>query len=166
VSTILIGLLSFMTSEEMTTGSISASERERKVLAQNSRWWNSTGGGSGVRLDDGRVVHAGTIIAGRKTGLGDAGKRFRQEWKEVDDENWAWMKEKGIDPLTGTAVEVVPMQTEAEGVRRRVQPVLGSGGPQQAAVVVARGEGWLRRHRVVVGLVVVVGYVLLARAFE
>ncbi|KAF8538692.1 hypothetical protein BDD12DRAFT_910623 [Trichophaea hybrida] len=169
VSTILIGLLSFMTSEEMTTGSISASERERKVLAQNSRWWNSTGGGSGVKLDDGRVVHAGTVVAGRKTGLGDAGKRFREEWKEVDDENWAWMKEKRIDPLTGTAVEVKPPQMEeVEGeVRRRAQPaVLGSGGPQQAAVVVARGEGWLRRHRVMVGLVVVVGWVLLARAFE
>ncbi|KAF8250953.1 UBC-like protein [Wilcoxina mikolae CBS 423.85] len=169
VSTILIGLLSFMTSEEMTTGSISASERERKVLAQNSRWWNSTGGGSAVKLDDGRVVHAGTVGAGRKTGLGDAGKRFREEWKEVDDENWAWMKEKRIDPLTGTAVEVKPPQMEEVGgeVRRRAQPaVLGSGGPQQAAVVVARGEGWLRRHRVMVGLVVVVGWVLLARAFE
>ncbi|KAK3203546.1 hypothetical protein GRF29_112g1611869 [Pseudopithomyces chartarum] len=45
VSTILTGLLSFMTSEEMTTGSVRASEAERKLFAQRTRWWNSTGGG-------------------------------------------------------------------------------------------------------------------------
>src|SRR4051812_50186724 len=48
VSTILVGLLSFMTSEEMTTGSVSATEAQRKQLAFMSRWWNSTGGGTGV----------------------------------------------------------------------------------------------------------------------
>ncbi|CCX07845.1 ubiquitin-conjugating enzyme/RWD-like protein [Pyronema domesticum] len=170
VSTILIGLLSFMTGDEMTTGSISSSDRERKVLAQNSRWWNSTGGGSAVRMDDGRIVHAGSVSAGRKIGLGDAGQKFRQEFPEEDEENWKWMKEKSINPITGTAVEVAAPSKEAgavDGVRKRaVQPVLGSGGPQQAAVVVARGEGWLRRNKVAVGIAVVVVYVLLARAFE
>jgi len=168
VSTILIGLLSFMTSEEMTTGSISASERERKVLAQNSRWWNSTGGGSAVRRPDGTIVHAGTVMPGRKVGLGDAGKRFRSEWPEVDIENWKWIDSNKIDVLTGG----IPVAAEAEEqavVRRRAAPaagILASGGPGPGAAVVARGEGWLRRHRLMVGLMVVVGYVLLARAFE
>jgi ubiquitin-conjugating enzyme E2 J2 len=44
VSTILIGLLSFMTSEEMTTGSVGANEAERKWAAGRTRWWNSTRG--------------------------------------------------------------------------------------------------------------------------
>jgi len=51
VSTILIGLLSFMTSEEMTTGSVRASDAERRIFAQRSSWWNSTGGGS-IRPED------------------------------------------------------------------------------------------------------------------
>ena len=172
VSTILIGLLSFMTSEEMTTGSISATERERKIMAQTSRWWNSTGGGSAVRREDGTVVHAGTVVPGRKVGLGDAGKRFRTEWPEIDEENWKWMVTRKIDPLTGN--HAVPAEPKREGdtVRWRAAAptataVLGSGAPAATgAAVVARGESWLRRHRVFVGLAVVVGYVLLARAFE
>jgi ubiquitin-conjugating enzyme E2 J2 len=170
VSTILIGLLSFMTSEEMTTGSISASERERKVLAQSSRWWNSTGGGSAIRREDGTIVHAGTVVPGRKVGLGDAGKRFRSEWPDEDAENWKWIAAMKLDPLTGSML--LPTEAkraaEAEVLRRRVpQAVLGSGGPAaNGAAVVARGEGWLRRHRLAVGLAVVVAYVLLARAFE
>ena len=59
VSTILIGLLSFMTSDEMTTGSVSASEAERKYHAARSRWWNSTGGGS-----QGKGGQKGNIKAG------------------------------------------------------------------------------------------------------
>src|SRR6195952_3791545 len=67
VSTILIGLLSFMTSEEMTTGSVAADERQRKALAFNSRWWNSTGGGMSTG-------------GGGKIGQGDGGARFRNDW--------------------------------------------------------------------------------------
>ncbi|KAI9854133.1 MAG: Ubiquitin-conjugating enzyme E2 6 [Vezdaea acicularis] len=57
VSTILIGLMSFMTSEEMTTGSVSATSEERKWAAQKSRSWNSTNA------------------------------KFRAEWPELDEEN-------------------------------------------------------------------------------
>lgn len=179
VSTILIGLLSFMTSEEMTTGSIPGTERERKLLAQSSRWWNSTGGGSGVRSADGRIVHVGTIDTSRKVGLGDAGHRFRSEWPETDEENWKWMDKVGIDPVTGKPrVEMQPQEKElaadATTSRRRTtqqsqqQQVVvgGSGGVVASAAVVARGEGWVRRNKVWVGLVVVVAYVLLARALE
>jgi len=40
VATILTGLLSFMLSDEMTTGSMNLTERERQVLASRSHAWN------------------------------------------------------------------------------------------------------------------------------
>lgn len=41
VSTILTGLLSFMTGNELTTGSISSTDIVKRKLAQDSRRWNS-----------------------------------------------------------------------------------------------------------------------------
>ncbi|KAI5782624.1 ubiquitin-conjugating enzyme E2 6 [Geopyxis carbonaria] len=173
VSTILIGLLSFMNSDEMTTGSISASPAERKALAARSRWWNSTGGGSAVRHDNGQIVHAGTVHPGRKIGLGDAGKRFRDEWPEVDEENWKGLLSAGVDSLTGNIRAPIAFDTPAGSVaetvvRRKTAtvPPSASSSAHQAGVVVKRGEGWLRRHRVWVGVAVFVGYVFLARFLE
>jgi len=40
VATILTGLLSFMLSDEMTTGSMQTPERERQILASRSHAWN------------------------------------------------------------------------------------------------------------------------------
>ncbi|RYC57237.1 hypothetical protein CHU98_g8970 [Xylaria longipes] len=94
VSTILIGLLSFMTSEEMTTGSVSATARERKMYAERSRWWNSTGGGSHVK----NPAQKGNVKAG------DGGAKFRSEWHDVDKENWRWMTEKNINAATGEPI--------------------------------------------------------------
>lgn len=164
VSTILIGLLSFMTSEEMTTGSVSGSEQERKRLAGKSRWWNSTGGGAGAK--------------GGKVGLGDGGARFRQEWPEVDKENWEWMKKNNVDPATGTVKVPQPDTQErpvgdvvaSAGLVRRMtasgQQKAGSGPKGQGQVVIKQGESWVKRNKVWVGLAVLVGYVLLARALE
>ncbi len=139
VSTILVGLLSFMTSEEMTTGSVRAGWAERKALAGWSRWWNSTGGGSwrpgaeselememeveagkrGVGRDKGGKGKtkgrdgAGSATAGSNSNTrtnngsikaGDGGAKFRAEWPDLDAENWRWMKEARIDPLTGTVL--------------------------------------------------------------
>ena len=117
VSTILIGLLSFMTGDEMTTGSVSVGETERKVLAARSRWWNSTGGGTctdrGYRdLNDdgpGWKSDVGTRTTRRQPGAsnvvrtGDGGERFRQEFPEVDEENWRWMKDRRVNLQTGIA---------------------------------------------------------------
>ncbi len=93
VSTILIGLLSFMTSEEMTTGSVSATEAERKFHAARSRWWNSTGGGSHAKA--GGPAQKGNVKAG------DGGAKFRSEWPDVDAANWTWMREQRVDTATG-----------------------------------------------------------------
>ncbi|KFZ18203.1 hypothetical protein V502_04229 [Pseudogymnoascus sp. VKM F-4520 (FW-2644)] len=73
VSTILIGLLSFMTSEEMTTGSVAATEAERKWTTARTRWWNSTGGGSSTRLLPGMPVPKGNGAIK----AGDGGAKFR-----------------------------------------------------------------------------------------
>ena len=70
VSTILNGLLSFMTSDEMTSGSISASKAGRMFFTKQSRWWNSNGGG--------------TLSAGIKAG--DGGLKFRVEWPELHED--------------------------------------------------------------------------------
>jgi len=163
VSTILVGLLSFMTSEEKTTGSISASERVRMRLAQNSRLWNSTGGGSVVRRPDGTIVPAETVMPGRKVGLSDGGKWFRSEWPEVDVENWKWCDGNKV---LSRGIPVAADAGEPAVVRKRAAPaagILASGRPARGA---SRGEGWLRRYPHVVGLTVVVGLVLVARVIE
>lgn len=94
VSTILIGLLSFMTSEEMTTGSVSATPAERKFHAARSRWWNSTGGGTFT--EKGAESKAKIQVK-----AGDGGAKFRTEWPDQDKANWAWMKEQHVDTTTG-----------------------------------------------------------------
>ncbi|KAI1810532.1 ubiquitin-conjugating enzyme [Poronia punctata] len=149
VSTILIGLLSFMTSDEMTTGSVSATARERRMYAERTRWWNSTGGGSHVK----NPAQKGNVKAG------DGGAKFRSEWPEVDKENWRWMTEKNINTATG------------EPIRASCGPALGatgSGGQAQTvvdAVVQQRdaGTGWLGRNRMLLAAGVIFVYVLIAR---
>ena len=195
-----------MTSEEMTTGSISIGENERKVLAARSRWWNSTGGGTCSDrgygdLDDaggGWKSYVGT--PGRVTGgasnvvkTGDGGERFRQEFPEVDVENWRWMRERRFNLQTGIALSpegssgaqmnaegasqapsIQQQQNQgqdATGVRRRqvISAATGagsSGAAGTAGAVVKGGESWLRRHKFLCAVVLLCGYVLLARLYE
>lgn len=159
VSTILIGLLSFMTSEEMTTGSVSATEAERKWFAGRTRWWNSTGGGSHTRAAG--VNQKGNIKAG------DGGAKFRAEWPELDKENWKWMEDNKIDPRTGERIPEPGAQScspQAAALGRRP-----SGSAPLGAVVeggqAARdaGQGWIRRHKLLVAGALIFTYVLIAR---
>ncbi|PGH13709.1 hypothetical protein AJ80_06214 [Polytolypa hystricis UAMH7299] len=170
VSTILIGLLSFMTSEEMTTGSVSASDAERRALAARSRWWNSTGGGSHIKAVAGvtaSIKGIGNIKAG------DGGLKFRTEWPELDEENWKWMKDNRIDTATGLVKadpNSAPVKCSPETSALRKRPA--GSAPGLGAVVeggqAARnvGQSWLRRYKVWVGLVMVLGYAFLARLFD
>ena len=164
VSTILTGLLSFMTSDEITTGSVRASEAERKLFAKRTRWWNSTGGGSKASGSD----NAG----GRQNGnirAGDGGAKFRHEWPDVDEENLKWMKENRIDPLTGLPrpAATTPSQQPAcspdvSGLRRR--PGTSATVVQDAAQIARdAGQGWLSRNkwRIVLGAMML--YILVAR---
>ncbi|KAI4202032.1 MAG: hypothetical protein LQ350_002820 [Teloschistes chrysophthalmus] len=181
VSTILIGLMSFMTSDEMTTGSVRASETERRYLAARTRWWNSTGGGS-RKVKDAKGAEAankGVVATGKGIGAikaGDGGVKFRTEWPELDEENWKWMADVRIDTATGGLLpregdeggvaggacskEVAALARGPNGSGGGLGAVMGGGQALQDA-----GNGWLRRHRVLVFGMVVVGIMVLNRIF-
>ncbi|PHH66521.1 hypothetical protein CDD81_6996 [Ophiocordyceps australis] len=155
VSTILVGLLSFMTSDEMTTGSISSTSQERQYLASLSPWWNSTGGGSYSKASP---AQKGNVKAG------DGGAKFRAEWPEQDAVNWKWIKEHNIDPATGNLL------VDEQGSSCRPQlGISGSSGNQTQAVVEAvvqqrnAGRGWIYRNKVLVAGLLIFVYVLVAR---
>jgi ubiquitin-conjugating enzyme E2 J2 len=162
VSTILIGLLSFMTSEEMTTGSVSATEAERKLHAARSRWWNSTGGGSHVK--------AGGPAAKGNVKAGDGGAKFRGEWPELDKENWDWMRDNKIDANTGARTGPAASGSGPAGScgPQLVGIAAGSGHQAHAVVDAVRqqrdaGRGWLFRNKLALAGMAVFVYVLIAR---
>jgi len=162
VSTILIGLLSFMTSEEMTTGSVGATEAERKWAAARSRWWNSTGGGS---WKDGKTAQKGNIKSG------DGGAAFKTEWPELDNENWKWMKDNRIDPATGQQIPepgAIGSNNCGQGTIGGLRRPSGSQAVVGAVVEGGRavgeeGKGWVRRNKLLVAGMVIFTYVLIAR---
>lgn len=166
VSTILIGLMSFMNGEEMTAGSISGTPSERKVLAAKSRWWNTTGGGSATSRRPGVQITTkglGNIKAG------DGGVKFRSEWPEEDAENWKWIEENRVDPRTGKCIpdppgQVIQCSPETAALRRLLG---GSGNPLTTGGGAVReaGQGWFtgRRLYYVAGAFMV--YVVLMRIF-
>lgn len=162
VSTILTGLLSFMTSEEMTTGSVRASEHERKLFAQRTRWWNSTGGGSKQAATQSSNSRG---IGGIKAG--DGGAKFTLEWPEIDEENLQWMKEKRIDPATGlprpAPSSIQPhCSPEVAGLRRR--PGTSATVVHDAAQIARdAGQGWLSRNKWKMVLGAMMMYIFVAR---
>ncbi|KAK5137540.1 hypothetical protein LTR08_008520 [Meristemomyces frigidus] len=172
VTTILLGVLSFMTSEEMTTGSVSASEAQRKALAVGTRWWNSTGGGTTSRtLGEGQKEQSSNTRGFGAIKGGDGGVRFKEQWPEIDEENWKWMEQCKVDPQTGRSVAPVVRQRnsepEASAVRKRVD---GSGAALGAVVDGGQardvGQGWVRRHWGKLALAAVFVYVLTARVLS
>ena len=167
VSTILLGVLSFMTSEEMTTGSLSATPQERKVLAAHTRWWNSTGGGSTNRTISGQQqVQSSNTRGFGAIKAGDGGKRFREQWPEVDEENWKWMEEKRVDPRSGKSLVQTPScSPEATALRRRAAGTTGALGAvvEGGREVGAAGQGWVRRNAWYIALGALFCYVLVMR---
>jgi len=159
VSTILIGLLSFMTSEEMTTGSVSNTAADRRVYAARSRWWNSTGGGS-YRKDNN---------AGRNNvRAGDGGAKFRAEWPELDKENFKWMEKNNVDIETGKVLGGGQVAAASCGPPLAMGGTAASGGQTQAVVdaVVQRrdaGQGFIARNKLYLAGVAIFLYVLVAR---
>jgi len=150
-----------MTSEEMTTGSVGATEAERKWAAARSRWWNSTGGGSWK--ENGKAVQKGNVKAG------DGGAKFRAEWVDLDMDNWQWMKDNKIDPMTGAQIP------EPGSTSSNCGPVIGglrrpSGSQAVVGAVVEggravgeEGRSWIRRNKLLVVGSVIFTYVLIAR---
>ena len=167
VSTILLGVLSFMTSEEMTTGSLRASEGERKALAARTRWWNSTGGGSTSRTFPGQQVPSSTSRGFGSIKAGDGGKRFNEQWPEHDEENWTWMAEHKIDPQTGKSLvlQQPSCSPEASALKRGTAgSTAGIGAVMDGGREVgAAGQGWVRRNAWYIVLGLLFAYVLATR---
>lgn len=143
-----------MTSEEMTTGSVSATEAERKFLASRSRWWNSTGGGSASKSSNGR----GNVKAG------DGGKKFQDEFPDLHQENLEWLKTRKVDMETGAVMASAEEDGKGGkscGPRGLTRPV---GSPGARPLVVDQvGGSWLRRNKLLVFGGLVIAYVLMAR---
>jgi ubiquitin-conjugating enzyme E2 J2 len=144
-----------MTSDEMTTGSVSTTSVEKKYLASRSRWWNSTGGGSHAKSNP---ALKGNVKAG------DGGAKFRSEWSEVELENWEWMKKHRIDSTTGNRLD----GDNASSCGPQLG-IAGSSGHQTQAVVDAvvqqrdAGRGWIYRNKLLVAGAAIFIYVLIAR---
>jgi ubiquitin-conjugating enzyme E2 J2 len=137
VSTILLGVLSFMTSEEMTTGSLSATSQERRALAAQTKWWNSTGGGSTNRTIAGQQPQSSNTRGFGAIKAGDGGKRFK------------WLEEKKIDPRTGkSTIQPPSCAPEATALRRRIGASTGGLGAvvDGGREVGAAGQGFVRRN--------------------
>ena len=157
-----------MTSDEMTTGSVHATEAERKWAAGRTRWWNSTGGGTSTKAVAGVIATTKGIGAVK---AGDGGVKFRAEWPDLDEENWKWMAENRTDAKTGNAIPD-PNATsssncspEAAALSRRPGGSAAALGAVVEGGQAARnaGQSWIRRHKFTVGAMIVVGYVLLVR---
>lgn len=154
-----------MTSDEMTTGSVSASEAERRVLAARSRWWNSTGGGSHVKATPGVTATSKGI---NNVKAGDGGLKFRTEWPELDEENWKWMKNHRIDSSTGQisdpnasancAPETSALRRRPNGSAPGIGAVMEGGHAAREA-----GHSWASQNKVWIGLAVIFGYALISR---
>jgi len=151
-----------MTSEEMTTGSVGATEAERKWAAGRTRWWNSTGGGSWK--EGGKGVQKGNVKAG------DGGAKFRAEWPQLDEENWKWMKENKIDPVTGNAAVEAGSAGSAGNCAQGMGLRRPSGSQAIAGAVVEggravgeEGRSWIRKNKWLVVGGVIFTYVLIAR---
>lgn len=153
----------------MTTGSIKHTDAERKAFASRTGWWNSTGGGS-----TDRTLPGGSSSNSRGFGAikaGDGGKRFREQFPELDAENWKWMEENKIDPQTGRKMteggEEKSCSPELDGLRRR------NGASAGLAHVVEGGQaardagrGWLARNKYYLIGGLMFTYVLVARVLR
>lgn len=153
----------------MTTGSVSGTEAERRALAGRTRWWNSTGGGSTKRTLDGLPVESVARASGGRTGFGaikagDGGQRFKEQWPEVDAENWKWMEAEKIDPQTGRSLIL------QEQVQKQEAAAAAAAGSSEASAVNARRakdavpQSWLSKNKWYIIAVTLFAYVVAARA--
>lgn len=170
----------------MTTGSLSGSESERRWYAARSRWWNSTGGGSGTRSTAATAGSGAANAPSARKGIGavkagDGGAKFRAEWPDIDQANWAWMERERVDAATGTVVLVVAnnnnnnKKCSPEAIALLKGPNGAAGASVDVGVVggvvgqAVRGRGqgwvmgWMGGHKLLVGFVAVVAFVLMQR---
>jgi ubiquitin-conjugating enzyme E2 J2 len=106
----------------------------------------------------------GTKVQKGNVKAGDGGAKFREQWPELDAENWEWMKEHKIDPITGN-----PQQDPAANCGPKVGISMPGGGSGSQAVVGAVVEGgregtsWVARNKLLLIGSAIFLYVLVAR---
>ena len=148
----------------MTTGSLGATDAERKWYAARSRWWNSTGGGSATNPVKGNNV---TIRGVGAVKAGDGGVKFRAEWPELDAENWEWIKRNKVDPATGQVLqntEDMGAVCSPEVAALRRGPSAASAGLGEAGRAARDvGQSWLSRNKYLVAFLAMVTWVTLQR---
>ena len=141
------------------------------MLAERSRWWNSTGGGSTKRTLAGEAGEAQTAQQSSGSGrtgfgaikAGDGGQRFKEQWPEEDEENWKWMEKEKIDPQTGRSL-VLQQQVQAqEAVAAAARPAEATANARKATVDAAP-QSWLSKNKWYIVAAAVFAYVLAARA--
>lgn len=95
---------------------------------------------------------------------GDGGKRFKEQWPELDEENWKWMEENKIDPQTGKGM-VVSQQGSCSPEAEALRKMGATSAARMGAVVDGGGAGqsWVRRNALYIAIGVVFAYVLLVR---
>ncbi|KAJ8607498.1 hypothetical protein MRB53_040270 [Persea americana] len=162
-------------SEEMTTGSISASAAERRSFASMTRWWNSTGGGSTKRLLNSQRSSETTSEQSNSSSkgfgaikAGDGGVQFKEQFPELDEQNWKWMEEQQIDPRNGLAISAQRSQQncapDTAALGRRTGASQGVvGGAREARNA---GQGWLSRNKWLIIGCGLFAYVLVARVMS
>ncbi|KAK9454051.1 ubiquitin-conjugating enzyme/RWD-like protein [Dipodascopsis uninucleata] len=89
VSTILTGLLSFMTSTELTTGALRSTDEEKRQLAEMSKEWN-------LRQN----------------------RRFVEEFPAETEENEKWVRERRKIRGSSTTTNTIGSSTNANGADR------------------------------------------------
>ena len=135
-------------------------------MAARSRWWNSTGGGSSTNPVKGNTA---TVKGVGAVKAGDGGVKFRAEWPELDAGNWEWMKGNRIDAATGQVApdsegneEMKNCSPEVAALRRGPNgTAFGLGDKGRAAREAS--QGWVGRHKVLVGVMLVIGWALMMR---
>ncbi len=91
--------------------------------------------------------------------------KFRAEWPELDQSNWSWMEREGVSASTGRVVREAGESCSPEALALLKGPK-GSSVDVVGGVGAVRGGmvGWMSRHKWLVGIVALVGFVLLQRA--
>lgn len=100
---------------------------------------------------------------------GDGGVKFRAEWPELDAENWAWMGNNRVDAATGQVLpdpegsaSMAKCSPEVAALRRGPGATTAGLGDAGRAAREA-GQGWISRHKVLVGAMAVIGWALAMR---
>lgn len=100
---------------------------------------------------------------------GDGGKRFKEQWPEIDEENWKWMRDEKIDPQTGKNSISVIKEADDGLVRRTMteaQSAALRGGNVARQAATAVPESFMARNKYYLVGCALFAYVIAARLLK